>query len=109
MKRSQGHIAFAFCLLFAFPIVWQTVHMYHHAQHRSFEAVAEAQALTGHEGQCPICAYEFAKYEDSEHVIVLSPKVHGSLFLLPEISLHPDAFSGFNLSLRGPPSPSHLL
>jgi hypothetical protein len=103
MKRSQGHIAFAFCLLFAFPIVWQTVHMYNHAHHRSFEAVAEAQALTGHEGQCPICAYEFAKYEDGEHVIVLSPEVHGSLFLLPEISLYPDAFSGFNLSLRGPP------
>lgn len=104
MSRTRGYIAFAFGVLFAFPIVWQTVHIYHHAQHRSFMALPERHALGSHEGQCPICSYEFAKYEDGEKVIALSPQSPISLFPTPKISSRQVGFTGFNLNFRGPPT-----
>jgi hypothetical protein len=103
MKTSPRFLASILCLLFIFPIAWQSLHQYSHVHDHSEAAVPSAIAFSGHEGQCPVCAYEFAKFEPSEQLFSLVSSAFFTRVIQSPVTPRPDSFAGFCISLRAPP------
>lgn len=105
MSRSSRNIAFSLCLVFFFPVAWQSVHRYQHAGHRHHTDPGKPVQIGHYETQCAICAYEFAKTDRFEKSFSLNPSDYHCFVAHYFLQATPESFSGYHFSLRAPPAP----
>jgi hypothetical protein len=103
MRKFSRNIALVFCLIFLFPVVWQSVHQVSHALNHHCQACPDDLHFSLLEEECAICAYEFAKFEESSNSTWLPQLSFLSFRFQPEITVCPEYFHGFHFCLRAPP------
>jgi len=104
MIRTSRNIAFSLCLVFFFPVAWQSVHRYQHAGHRHHTDPGKQVQIGHYETQCAICAYEFAKTDRSEKALSLNPSGYHAIVVPYFLQAAPEFFSGYYFTLRAPPA-----
>lgn len=103
MRRLSRNIAIVFCLIFLFPVIWQSVHQVNHALQHHCQACPDDLHFSLPEDACAICAYEFAKFEESTDLTWMPQPVFSSFLFQPQITVRPESFRGFHFCLRAPP------
>jgi hypothetical protein len=112
MRRRKHYIIILLTLVFAFPLIFQSVHIIGHKKHFVIESesccvqhsnqkfAAEIKVTSEH---CPICEYEFAIFSVSEF-----SNIYPSTFFIDfQYNTLSEVFHlyfrGSNRSLRAPP------
>lgn len=103
MHKPSQNIAIIFCLIFLFPIIWQSGHQFNHALQHRYHSCTDDLQYAVFESECAICSYEFAKCEESSDVTWLPQPVFFSFRFHTEIIPCLDSFRGFHFCLRAPP------